>query len=190
MSYDPGQQPSGPTQSPNPVSQPSGPYDQIPGQPLFAPPPFLPEPRKKSRRWLWITLIVIVLLIAGAAATTVILTAPTRAITATVQQYYNAVQQQDYATAYTYLDRQSFIYLGQQRTLSRTDYTLASRANDLAEGKVTTYAITNIEITSSNNPGGIAIATVDVTRKGIVREISVQLAQVNGNWEIDKISQA
>lgn len=170
----------------------------IPGQPplgseatlyqsVGAPPPPPPMPRKKSRRGRWILLVIVVLLLIGGATTAIILvvTGPSRAVNSVVQSYYSAVEQQDYATAYTYLDRQYTISSGLQIRLSQNAYTLTANATDLAAGKLTAYTITNTEIAN-----GIATVTLNVTRGGTVRQVSVQLLQIGGNWEIDKISQA
>lgn len=165
--------------------QPSANYDPTLYQPVGTSPP--PPTRKKSRRGFWIILIVVALLLIGGitAAIVLVVTGPSRAVNAVVQSYYNAVEQQDYATAYTYIDSQYIVASGQQVYLSRSEYTLVARANDLASGKLTAYTITNISI---NN--GIATVTVNVTRGGTVHAVDVQLEQVAGTWEIDKISQA
>lgn len=155
-------------------------------QPVGAPPPPPPMPRKKSRRGLWILLVIVALLVIGGATTAIILvvTGPSRAVNSVVQSYYNAVEQQDYATAYTYLDHQYTTAAGLQIRLSQSAYTLTASATDLATGKLTAYTITNTEITN-----GVATVTLNVTRGGTVRQVSVQLLQIGGNWEIDKISQ-
>ncbi len=103
-----------------------------------------------------------------------------------MQSYYSAVEQQDYTTAYTYIDSSQFYTsTGQPVTLARPLYTLTARGTDLAEGKLTAYSIASISITN-----GTATVTVNATRGGTVRTVIVELQQVNGTWEIDKIGQS
>jgi hypothetical protein len=169
MSYNPGQSPYDPGQSQPPT--------------MYAPPP-PPLLRKKSRRWLWVSLVLLVLVIAGAVATTLILTNPARAVNTVVQNYYNAVEQQDYSTAYTYVDSQSYQSVGQHIRLGKPEYTLVSRTTDLTEGKLTAYTISDIEV-----DGSTATVTVNATRGGTVRVVTVHLQDVDSTWEIDAIGQ-
>ncbi len=167
------------------ITPPPSPYDTTNTPPPPPPYPDVAVPaRKKSHVGLWITLIILVLLIAGGAATFFILTNPSRTANSLVQNYYNAVEQQDYATAYTYIDSQDYNTGGLQIRVTRNAYTIAERTTDLTEGKVTDYHIVNITVN-----GNTATVTVDVTRRGIVREVDVELVQINGNWKIDKIAQ-
>jgi len=166
MNYNPGQPP----------------YDQ--GQGI--PPTMYAQPaRKKSLRWLWIILVVLVLVIAGAVATIFILTGPSRAVNTVVQNYYTAVEQQNYTTAYTYVDGQSYQSAGQHIRLLQAEYTLVARTTDLTEGKLSAFTISAISVN-----GSTASATVNVTRNGTVRVVTVQLLDVAGTWEIDAIGQS
>ncbi len=192
MSYDPGQEPTVPShlQFPSPYD----PGQPLSGQPLapseptlyesVIPPPPPPSPRKTSRRWLWITLVISVLVIAGVTITTIILlmTSSTRAVSTAVEDYYTAVEQQEYATAYTYVDHQSFTYDG-QRVFSQTAYTRAARTTDLRLGTLSAYTITNVVIT-----GSTATVIVDGTRSGMLREVIVHLQDVGNTWEIDALA--
>jgi hypothetical protein len=177
MSYDPGQ------------------GQQVPGQSLAASEATLyqsvgtapTQARRKPRRWLWISLIIGALVLAGAITTAIILIVigPSRAVNSVVQNYYTAVEQQDYTTAYTYLDKQFITSTGVQINLTQTEYTISASTNDLVDGKLTAFTIASITV--DNNT---AEATANVTRGGNTRQVDLQLQQVDGSWEIDKIAQA
>lgn len=140
---------------------------------------------KKSRRGLWISLIVIVILLIGGSAVFFVVTAPSRGVDNVVQSYYAAVEQQNYAVAYTYIDKQRYITTSGVPigNISQTAFTLSAQANDLINGKLTAYAITSTAIDNTT-----AEVIVNVTRGGTTHPVDVQLQQVNGMWEIDRIS--
>jgi flagellar basal body-associated protein FliL len=208
MSYDPNQSPYGQSQPPNPYgqppygqSQPPNPYGQPPqsygpppqsyGQPptaygqapYYSPPPAPMPQRKKSLRWLWITLVVVVLIIAG-GVTALVLAVVNSPAKVAVQNYYNAVEAQNYAQAYSYLDIQTLSFNGQQQTASQGLYTQVAQAIDQANGKVTAYTITGINLNSSTSTGNTATITVNVTRGGKTQEVHVQLQQEGNDWKI------
>ena len=188
MSYDPNQPPSGQSQSPNSPGQPSAAYQQAP---YYGPQPPLATlpPRKKSRRWLWIVLIIIVLVVGGGAtaialAVNAVNNSPAKTV---VQDYYNAVAQQDYATAYSYLGIQTLTVNGQKQAASQDLYTQVAQSIDQANGPVTAYNITGIALNSSTSTGNTATITVDVTRGGKVQQVHLQLQQMGNDWVIVSI---
>lgn len=96
-----------------------------------------------------------------------------------VNQYYSAVEKQDYSTAYSYLNTNSIVLNGQ--TVTPELYTTASQAVDLAKGKVSNYSVGNISVNNNNT----ASVTVTVTRGSTpAYDVQVQLQQVNGTWKI------
>ncbi len=98
----------------------------------------------------------------------------------TVNQYYNAVEKQDYTTAFSYISTNSTVLNGQISTQDL--YTSAAQAVDAAKGKVTSISIGNISLTNNNNT---AIVTVTVTRSSTpAYVVHLQLQQVNGSWKI------
>ncbi len=142
-------------------------------------PGYMPPPQqRKSRRGLWIALAIIAgILVLGCAGCGIAsfagigffaksIAAP--ALTAT--QYYNAVEKQDYATAFSYTSL---------NTLTQDAYTKAAQLLDTAKGPVTSYSIGNVSI--NNN---IATVTVSVTRGSTTSDVHLQLQQVNGSWKI------
>jgi hypothetical protein len=142
--------------------------------------PSQPSSRKTSRRSLWLSLVilVLVLVIAGAVTTTILLlvTSPSQAVNTVVQDYYNAVERQDYAMAYTYVNHQS----GQFQTLAA--YSKSSLSLDQTAGTLTAYTISSTSITN-----GIATVIVDRTRGGNTAEIFVEVQQIGGNWKVNAI---
>ena len=96
----------------------------------------------------------------------------------TVNQYYNAIEKQDYATAYSYIGTNLTTTNG--KTLTKDLYTAAAQAFDLAKGKVSSFSVGNIS--SSNN---VTSVTVSVTRANAAPyDVHLQFQQVSGSWKI------
>ena len=103
-------------------------------------------------------------------------TPTSQVVNTVVQDYYNGVERQDYATAYTYVNHQS----GQFQTLAA--YSKSSLSLDQTAGTLTAYTISSTSITN-----GIATVIVDRTRGGNTAEIFVEVQQIGGNWKINAI---
>jgi hypothetical protein len=150
-----------------------------------------PQQPRQSRRALWIVLGIFGGLIVLSCALCGILFAmgagPIASIvgsiagpTNVVNQYYNAIQRQDYTTAYSYLDTNLIATNGQALTVEL--YTTGAQALDLAKGKVSSFSIGNISLTNNNNT---ATVTVSVTRgSSTPYTVQLQLQKVNGTWKI------
>jgi hypothetical protein len=96
----------------------------------------------------------------------------------TVDQYYTAVKNQNYSTAYSYISTNSTVLNG--HNLTQELYTTTAQALDTAKGKVTNFSVGNFS--TSNN---IANVTVSVTRaNGSSYDVHLQLQQINGSWKI------
>ncbi|HWZ18337.1 MAG TPA: hypothetical protein VNW73_06035, partial [Ktedonobacteraceae bacterium] len=96
----------------------------------------------------------------------------------TVNQYYIAVEKQDYNTAFSYISTNLTASNGQ--TLTQQIYTVAAQGLDTLKGKVTNYSVGNVS--TSNN---VASVTVSVTRGSAAPyDVHLQLQQVNGAWKI------
>jgi hypothetical protein len=145
-----------------------------------------PQQPGRSRRGLWIALAIIggliilscavcgVLFVTGAGFFAKTIAGPA----ITVDQYYTAVKNQNYNTAYSYISTNLTASNGQ--TLTQELYTTAAQALDTVKGKVTNYSIGNI---STNN--NVATVTVSVTRgSASPYDVQLQLQQVNGSWKI------
>jgi hypothetical protein len=179
-----GQQP--PPQPQYDPTQYVGPYG-APPVPGYMP----PQQPRQSRRALWIVLGIIGGILVLSCAFCGILFAlgagPIASIvgsiagpTNVVNQYYNAIQRQDYPTAYSYLDTNLIATNGQ--TLTQDLYTTGAQALDLAKGKVSSFSIGNISLTNNNNT---ATVTVSVTRgSSPPYTVQLQLQKVNGTWKI------
>jgi hypothetical protein len=193
-----GQQPYGQPQQP-PYGQQWGqqpPQDYAPTQyvaPAYGAQPvpgYMPPPQpRRSRRGLWITLSIIAgLLVLGCGGCGILFAlgaGPLVNIVGsivgpayTVNQYYTAVKNQNYNTAFSYISTDMTTSTGQ--TLTQDLYTTAAQLLDTAKGKVTNYSVGNIS--SSNN---VTSVTVTVTRANAPPyDVHLQLQQVNGSWKI------
>ena len=145
-----------------------------------------PQQQRKSRRGLWIALGIIggVLLLscaicAIASALGIGFFAKTVAGPAiTADQYYTAVKNQDYNTAFTYISTNMTTTNGQN--LTQELYTTAAKGLDTVKGQVTNFSVGTPSI--NNN---VANVTVSVTRGSAAPyDVHLQLQQVNGSWKI------
>jgi hypothetical protein len=151
-----------------------------------------PQQPRRSRRGLWITLAIIAgLLVLGCGGCGILFAlgvGPLVNIVGsvvgpayTVNQYYTAVKNQDYSTAFSYINANSTELNGQ--TLTQDLFTTAAQLLDTAKGKVTNYSVGNIS--SSNN---VTSVTVTVTRANAPPyDVHLQLQQVNGSWKITSL---
>lgn len=93
-------------------------------------------------------------------------------------QYYSAVEKQDYSTAFSYIGTNLTTQNGQ--ALTQELYTTAAQALDTLKGRVTNYAVGNISV--NNNT---ATVTVSVTRgSNAPYDVHLQFEQINGSWKI------
>ncbi len=204
MSYDPDQPTYGQPQQPptGHVPPPYGPEYVPPQQPPYQQPPYQqqqygmppyapPQPPKKSLRWLWITLGIIGGIIvlscigcAVASAFGISFLAKTVGQPAIVaSSYYQAIKQQDYAKAFTYLDT-SAISLPNGQQATQAAFTTAGQVLDQAQGVVTSYTPSNIQ---TNN--GVATITMTVTRQhsSSSYQVHLELKQEGNDWKITSI---
>jgi hypothetical protein len=138
-------------------------------------------------RWLWITLGVIggilVLSCAGCAIAGALgfnFLAQAVGPQITVQQYYQAVKQQDYATAYSFLTSDASVSAnGQSVPVSgESSFQSAATALDTTLGPV-------INITSNTQGSDTSHVTVTVTRShGGSYDVHLVLVKVGNNWKI------
>jgi hypothetical protein len=164
--------------------QPFGAGAPLPVPPV--PPQFGSLPRrKKVPFWVWIVIacVVPIVVIAGGVLALVLVlnNSPAKAV---VQNYYTAVEKQDYVQAYTYLDIQTLTAAGQQYPATQEAYIQASQELDQVEGKVTAFTVIGIEISGSSSTGNTASITVNVTRGGKTLEVHIQLQQIGNDWKI------
>ena len=159
-------------------------YGTQPAAPGYMP----PQQLKRSRRGLWIVLGIIgglivlscavcgILFVAGVGFFAKTVAAP--ALVA--NQYYSAVEKQDYSTAYSYLNTN--LIAQNNQPLTQELYTTAARTLDTAKGTVSNYSVGNISV--NNNTASV---TVSVTRGSTpAYDVQLQLQQVNGTWKITR----
>jgi hypothetical protein len=137
-------------------------------------------------RWLWITLAIvggiIVLACAGcgifayiAGKTAVNVAGP--AITA--GEYYQFVKQQNYAKAYTLLDKNTTITIA-GRSVPGPDqqsFVTAAQAVDASIGPVSNFSV-------RPNSSDTSHLTVTLTRGSQTYDVHLTLAQLGGSWKI------
>jgi hypothetical protein len=100
------------------------------------------------------------------------------------QQYYDAIKNQDYAMAYSYLDPKIEItFQGQSQQITQQAFTQAAQAYDATKGKMSDYSINSVDINYSNT-GNIGQVTVRVTRNGNAYDVHLRLQQEGNNWKI------
>lgn len=163
------------------------PYNPSP----YAPPPVpgyaqAPQPPKRSLRWLWITLSIIGGILVLSCAGCVIaskagynfLQSNVVGPTEVANSYYQAIENQDYSQAYTYLANNMQTTSGQ--TLSQNLYTAAAQAKDTTDGQVTNFTQANL-----SNSNGTASLTMTVTRNAQTYDVHLKLQQdSSGTWKI------
>ncbi len=178
-------------QSPSPYGPSQPPYGQPP-PPYGQPPPSYagsipPQQPKKRRRWPWIVLgIVIVLLLAcGGGVFAVVQLIAHNPATDVVNHYYTAIENQDYATAFGYLDPNMKLTTSQGPGGQMTQdlFAQVGQEFDTQRGKISKYNITNTALNSSNgvNTGTF---TVSLTRSGAPYDVHLQLQQEGNDWKI------
>jgi hypothetical protein len=145
-----------------------------------------PQQPRRSRRTLWIVLGIFGGLIVLSCAVCGILFATgvgffARTVGApvnVVNQYYNAIEKQDYTTAYSYLGTNLTTSNGQ--TVTQDLYTTAAQALDTAKGTVKSFTVGVPSVTNNT-----ASVTVTVTRTNApAYDVQLHLEQVNGSWKI------
>lgn len=124
--------------------------------------------------------VVVFALIRGAVTQTSV-SSSTIGAQSTVQQYYTAIKNQDYAIAYSYLDPNLTYTNGQPTTQSL--YTFHAQSQDTSKGTVYSFTVGSISV----NNYGIASVTVTVIRINTASapyDVHLQLKQENGAWKI------
>jgi hypothetical protein len=114
-------------------------------------------------------------------ATSSTTTTSSSSVAQTVTSYYSAIKNQDYNTAYTYLDSTNITIQGQKITQSA--FTQLAQQLDKAAGKVVAFTIAKTT-TVSKNGINMTQVTVSVTRKGITYSVHLTLQQEGGAWKI------
>jgi hypothetical protein len=180
----PYQQPQSPYRQPEPYGEP--PYGQPYGQsPYGQPQP--PLPQKKRRRWPWILAIIAgILVLAFVGGIFAIVAAVNNSPAKTVsQQYYAAIENQDYALAYSYLDPSIKVtYQGQTQQINQQLFTQIAQGYDQVQGKVSDYSISGVDVSASSSDGNTANITVNVTRNNKAYDVHLQLQQEGNDWRI------
>jgi hypothetical protein len=156
-----------------------GPYG-APPYPYVAPYPF-PEQRRSSRSWLWIVGgIFVVLLLLGGALWFALATGVFASPAATVSNYYNAVEQQDYHKAFSYFH---FSNSDSDQQSVEASYVALSRLADAFEGELQSYQIASTEVS-----GDTATVVAHLIRANRSYDATLQLTRIGSDWKITNLS--
>ena len=177
------------------------PYAQQPayGQPPYSnmpPTPGYVQPQKSSLRLLWITLAIVggilVLscggcIIASVAGIGIFGQAVSTAIapSATATSYYQAIQNRDYARAFTYLDLSGASVQGQQ--VSKDAFIILGQTIDATKGTVSSFSQTAVSVNANTSSGTTATITMNVTRNGSTYPVHLELRETNNVWKITSV---
>jgi hypothetical protein len=155
------------------------------GQSPYAAPP----PPRQSRRGIWIALAIVgavlVLSCGGCVAAAIAgvgffartLAAPSAAASG----YYRAIENQQYDVAYSYLDTNSLNL--QEQQINAQTFTVAAEARYEADGKVTGFTQTTINVNTTNGVSTAAV-TLSVTRGKQTYLVHLQMQEENNVWKI------
>lgn len=207
MQNDPNQPQQPPSEQPSSEQLPEGsmPAEQILpegqafppyGPPPYGQPPYVPQPAKRSLKWLWITLAVVgavLILSCGACAALVFSSnGPFSTVTKTVNQglnseiavtqYYQAVQNRNYSQAYSYLDPAATIE-GQQ--ITQTTFTQKATQAEAQQGSISNITTKNFQFSPDMRQASVQES---VTRKHGTYTVLLNLKNEGGNWKITSAS--
>lgn len=94
-----------------------------------------------------------------------------------VNQYYTALENQDYATAFQYLD--SFIGSPLGQTITQDEFIKRAQAYDAEHGRVSNYALAGVQANPSKR-----VYTIKVTRGSGAYRTRLRLARQGYEWKI------
>ncbi len=148
-----------------------------PPYPNYTPGPGASRQTGKSYRWVWITLgiLALVCVIGGWLLIWGIGSAINTYGGATIasDQYYNAVRDQDYARAYTFLG--SDVKAG----LSQQAFTQQAQQQDEAYGHVSSYSYGNVPM---GDPANVTLTVIRTN--GTSYMVHLEMSQKGGVWKI------
>jgi hypothetical protein len=172
-----------PPQAPGHI--PSGGYG-----PPFAPVPPMQPPRKKSYKWIWISVSILVVLLLAACGVcgwafsqfvTPLVQSETNAIDG-ANSYYAALQAQDYAGAYQYLQPQGTI-----QGLTQATFTQHAQDADNQYGTVRSYVTGAVNVGTNSNTGlnfSRFTVVMSVTRTKQSYSVLLTLQKSGNDWKI------
>jgi hypothetical protein len=126
---------------------------------------------------LLIAIVAVIIIVSGVWVQSQLTSSPST----TAEDYYAAVHQQDYATAYGTFSS------GAQSALSEAKFEQTMRATDLISGGVQSYTVV-----AATTSGATATVTVDVVRQGdttTAQVFQLTLVQQQQSWRISAIRQ-
>ncbi len=182
-----GQPPPGYGQQPYGQLPPGYGQEQYRGAPPMPGPGYAPQqtPRKSSLRWLWITLAIIGgIIVLGCAGCAIASAAgigffakTVLGPTTTANAYYQAIKNQDYAKAYTYIDTSKAS--GQLQQETGQAFSALGQLDDRTQGPVTSFSQQGVSVNNDT-----ATVTMSVTRNGSPYTVHLQMKQEGNDWKI------
>lgn len=147
-------------------------------------PPPTPKPRARLRTVVIAVVAVVALLVcvtgAGAViASGVFVTSQLNDPSTVVEDYYNALETQDFTRAYGYLSTNA------QHHTSESALETDARADDALSGSIASFVIT-----SASTNGSTGVVVLDLVRRGSPNQATVEtigIVKENGSWRIDSI---
>lgn len=153
--------------------------------------PAAPPVAKRSRKWIWIVVAVLSIAVLGSCGlcgwASYTLFAPAvqqaTAVTGTITDYYTAIQDRDYSTAYNYISPQDKI-----SNLTAQKFIQEAQSQDEQFGAVQKFTpqSTGIVASSSTNSTDVDTftMTVQVTRAKETYNVTLTLHKINSQWKI------
>jgi len=148
----------------------------------ISPPPSKPRSRTRTIVIAVAAVVALLVCVTGAGvviASGVFFTNQLNDPSTVVEDYYNALETQDFTRAYGYLSTNA------QHNTSQSAFETDARADDALSGAVAAFTIT-----SDTTNGSTAVITLDLVRRGSPNQATVEtigLVKQNGVWRIDSI---
>ena len=101
----------------------------------------------------------------------------------TANDYYQAIEEQNYSQAYSYLAIDTLTVKGEKISATQERFALAAETLDQEVGTVTSHSIK-----SSSTSGDTATVVVHVTRSsGVSYDVHLELTKIDGQWKITRL---
>jgi hypothetical protein len=158
-------------------------YGGYPGYPATMASRPEPSGKRRSLKWLWITLAVVAVLLVGGGAAGVWALGQIGAPGVTAGQFCANLSQQSYDTAYGQFSTSL------RASLSQAQFHSNAAALDTAEGKVASCrASGNVNYTLGSSTAGVGLIVTRAKQGALTG--SVHLKNESGAWKVDKLDTA
>lgn len=100
----------------------------------------------------------------------------------TVQSFYGALQQRDYARAYTYFTTSA------QARLTETQFESTYGTFDQIDGTVAAYTISSVRMGANGDTANVLVGVARQDKPDVVQVQTLLLVRENGDWHIESIT--